>query len=145
VLPIVTVSEGRVVADPELRFASTGTAVGKFRVVANSRKKNEQGEWVDDKLLWINVTCFQQLAENVAESIRKGDLVSVTGRLQTDEWETQEGEKRSQTVIIADQVAASLRFRTIRHSEGRVERSQKADPDADPWATTPPKDDEPPF
>jgi single-strand DNA-binding protein len=147
VLPIVTVSDARVVNDPELRFAPSGTAVGNFRVVASNRKQNEQGEWVDDKVLWLNVTCFKQIAENAAESLRKGDLVSVTGRLQTDEWETQEGEKRSRIVLIADQVAVSLRFRTIRHGEGRVERSQAAAPDADPWATAPPTtgDDEPPF
>jgi len=140
----VTVPDCRVVADPELRFAATGVAVGKFRVVASNRKQNEQGEGVDDKTLWLNVTCFKQLAENCAESLRKGDIVSVTGKLQTDEWQNEQGEKRSQIVLIADSVAASLRFRTIRHGEGgEIERS-KTPPADDAWSRTP-QSEEPPF
>lgn len=141
-LPIVTV-EGRMVVDPELRFAPSGTAVGRFRVVASSRKKNESGEWVDDKTLWLSVTCFDKVAENVAESLEKGDLVVVTGRLQTDEWETKEGEKRSQNVLIANSVAADLKFRTIKHGEGKTSRSSSRAGGDDPWAK--PEDDEPPF
>lgn len=143
-LPIVTVADARVVNDPELRFAASGVAVGSFRIVASSRKQDEKGEWVDDKVLWLGVTCFKQLAENVAESLRKGDLVSVTGRLQTDEWES-DGEKRSRTVLIADNVAASLRFRTIRHGDGEATRSSTPAAD-DPWTGgQSPQSDEPPF
>lgn len=144
-LPVVTVSDARVVNDPELRFSPNGVAVCNFRIVASSRKQNQQGEWVDDKVLWLGVTCFKQLAENCAESLQKSDLVSVTGRLQTDEWETEQGEKRSRPVIIADAVAASLRFRTIRHGEGEVTRSSQPD-QSDPWATGGgASSDEPPF
>lgn len=144
-LPIVTVPEARVVNDPELRFSPSGVAVGNFRIVCSSRKKNENDEWVDDKTLWLSVTCFKQLAENCAESLRKGDLVSVTGKLQTDEWESEGGEKRSRTVIIADGVAASLRFRTITHGAGQAERSTSP-ATSDPWATGGgPSSDEPPF
>lgn len=143
-LPHVTI-EGRMVADPELRFAPSGTAVAKFRLVASSRKKNDAGEWVDDRTLWINVTSFKQLAEHVAESLGKGDLVVCTGRLQTDEWTTDSGEKRSQTALIADAVAASLQFRTIKHGEGQVSRSSGAPADADPWASGGGQAEEPPF
>jgi single-strand DNA-binding protein len=145
-LPIVTIPECRVVNDPELRFSPSGVAVGNFRIVASSRKQNDQGEWVDDRTLWLGVTCFKQLAENCAESLRKGDLVSVTGRLQTDEWESESGEKRSRTVIVADSVAASLRWRTIQHGAGQAQRSNAPD-EADPWQTAPSggSTDEPPF
>lgn len=147
VLPIVTIPECRVVNDPELRFAPSGVAVGNFRIVASSRKQNDQGEWVDDKTLWLGVTCFKQLAENCAESLRKGDLVSVTGRLQTDEWESEGGEKRSRTVLIADEVAASLKFRTIRHGDSEVQRSSGGGtPEQDPWASSSTTgSDDPPF
>lgn len=140
-LPLITI-EGRCVEDPELRFAPSGIALAKMRVVASSRKKNEAGEWVDDKTLWIDVTCFRQLAENVAESLTKGDLVTVVGRLQTEEWTNKEGEKRSKISVTADSVAAALQFRTIKHSEGRSARSSGTPAD-DPWASQP--RDEPPF
>ena len=148
-LPLVTI-EGRVVADPELRFSNSGVAVGKLRLVASSRKKNESGEWVDDKTLWLDTTMFKQLAENTVESVVKGDLVTVVGRLQTEEWTTQEGEKRSKIALIADSVAVSLAFRTVKHGEGRSQRpsGQGARPAEDPWATGPSggnSADDPPF
>jgi single-strand DNA-binding protein len=143
-LPLITI-EGRCVDDPELRFAPSGIALAKLRVVASSRKKNEANEWVDDKTLWIDVTCFRQLAENVAESIGKGDLITVVGKLQTEEWTNKEGEKRSKISVTADSVAASLLFRTIKHGEGRPDRSRdRSGGSGDPWASQP-KDDEPPF
>lgn len=146
-LPLVTV-EGRAVNDPELRFAPSGVAVGRLRMVASSRKRTEAGEWVDDKTLWLDVTFFKQLAENVAESIGKGDLITVVGKLQTDEWTNEAGEKRSKIVLIADSVSASLQFRTIKHGEGKVQRSSSQAPNQpareEAWSA-PPQDDQPPF
>jgi single-strand DNA-binding protein len=142
VLPLVTV-EGRAVADPELRFAPSGVAVCKMRLVASKRKQDENGQWVDDKVFWITATCFKDLAEHTAESVVKGDLVTVVGRLQTDEWETESGDKRSAPVLIADSVAISLQFRVVPHSAGRAERSSGPASD-DAWATSP-ASDEPPF
>lgn len=141
-LPLVTI-EGRVVADPALRFSGSGTAVTKMRLVASSRKKNpETQEWEDDKTLWIDCTCFKKLAENVAESVVKGDLVVVSGRLQTDQWETETGEKRSATTVIADAVAVSLAFRTVPAGGGRAERASTSAPPEDQSAA---QADEPPF
>lgn len=147
-LPLVTL-EGRLAADPELRFATSGLAVGRLRMVASSRKKNDAGEWVDDKTLWIDVTCFGRVAENVAESTEKGDLLTVVGRLQTEEWTNDDGEKRSKIALVADSVACSLAFRTIPHGAGRAQRSegsQAGRPADDPWASAPAgANDDPPF
>lgn len=144
-LPVVTI-EGRLVEEPVLRFTPSGLAVAKLRMVASSRKKDEEsGKWVDDKTLWINVTAWRDLAENCAESLGKGDLVVCVGKLVTNSWETKEGEKRSVIELTADSVSASLLFRTIKHGEGQVARSAGAKSgDEDPWKR-PPDDDEPPF
>lgn len=144
-LPTITV-EGRVVGDPELRFSAGGMAIGSFRLVAD-QKKNVNGEWVDDKVLWMPVTCFKQLAENCAESLAKGDLVMVTGKLQTEEWESN-GEKKSRVTLIANNVGPSLMFRHIPHggSTSRVERSTA--PADDKWSSggeAASQTDEPPF
>jgi single-strand DNA-binding protein len=135
--------EGRMVNDPELRFAPSGTAVGKFRIVASSRKQVD-GEWVDDKTLWMQVTCFKQLAENCVDSLQKGDLVVVTGRLETDEWETEGGEKRSATVLVANNVAPSLMFRSVPHGEQRRAERTSA-PAEDAWSTPQGQSEDPPF
>lgn len=140
VLPLVTI-EGKATGDPELRYAQSGMAWGKFTVAANSRKKNEQtGQWEDDKTLFMPVTCFREMAEHVAESVEKGDLVTVVGRIHTDEWQDKDsGEKRSRVVMIADSVAVSLQFRNIPHGAGRSQRTSEPTPASDdPWATPPP-------
>jgi single-strand DNA-binding protein len=144
-LPRITM-EGRLAAEPELRFAPSGVAVCRLRLVTSDRRKNPNtNEWEDGDTLWINATCFKQLAENTAESIEKGDLVVVTGKIKTDSWETNEGEKRSAITLIADTVAADLKFRTIKHGEGRAQRSQASSQQRseDPFASDQP--DEPPF
>jgi single-strand DNA-binding protein len=145
-LPMVSM-ECRAAADPELRFSPSGVAVSRIRTVSSSRKRLDDGSWVDDKTCWLDVTCFKQLAENVAESVAKGDLLVVTGKLQTDEWEDREtGQKRSATKMIADSVAVSLAFRTVKHgSSSGASRSSTPDDD-DPFATpSGGSDDPPPF
>jgi single-strand DNA-binding protein len=143
-LPRITL-EGRVVADPELRFSPSGVAVAKIRVVANDRRKNDAGEWEDGDTLWMTVTVFKKLAENVAESVAKSDIIIVTGKIKTDEWTTEAGEKRSAVSMIADTVSPSLQFRTIPHGSGYRDRAESSSAPAD---STPPEianSDEPPF
>jgi single-strand DNA-binding protein len=146
-LPNIT-GEFRVVAgDPELRFAPSGVAVCTMRVVANSRKK-QGDEWVDDKVCWLKVTCFKRLAENVAESIKDKNLITVSGRLQTEEWEDKEGAKRQSYVIVADNVGLALNLspaKSLGSSEGGSGASRSRGTESggtDPWQMP---DDEPPF
>lgn len=110
--------EGRVASEPELRFGQTGTAICRLRMVAQDRRMNQQTkEWEDGDVLWMDVTCFKQLAENVVESITKGDQVVVTGRIRTEEWDDREtGQKRSKVSMVADTVSASLQFRVLPHA-----------------------------
>src|SRR5207253_6395873 len=138
--PRVTV-EGRVVEDPSLRFAQSGIAICDMRVVASDRRKVDD-QWVDGDQLWIDVTVFKQMAEHCAESLTKGDIVLVQGRLHTESWENREGEKRSKIAIVADVVAPSLQFRSLPHGTGRAERSSA--PASDPWQAGGGESDEPP-
>jgi single-strand DNA-binding protein len=150
-LPRITV-EGRLAADPELRFTPGGKAVCNVRLVASQQKKNDAGEWVDDKTLWLDATVWEQTGEHVANSLQKGELVVVTGRLETQEWEDKEGGgKRQKPHLVVDSIGPSLRFRDVPHNAGRSERSS-APPASDPWASgdTPappaaPGSGEPPF
>ena len=61
---------------------------------------------------FLDVVCWRDLAENVALSLTKGSRVLVSGRLEQRSWETDGGERRSKVEIVADDVAASLRFAT---------------------------------
>lgn len=147
-LPRITI-EGRLTADPELRFGNSGTAIASFTVVAADRKKDSNDQWVDDKTLFLRCTAFRKIAENIAESCEKGDLVLVTGKLSTNEWTDKEGNKRSTTELVVDTFGVSLAFRTIPHGAGKAERgsSSASAPADDPWATPAPATagDDPPF
>jgi single-strand DNA-binding protein len=134
--------EGRLAAEPELRFSQAGNAVARLRLVASDRKHNDAtGQWEDTDSLWIDVTAFGKLAENVCESVVKGDLVIVTGRLKTDEWQDKDsGQKRQKIVLIADAVGPSLAFRTTPHGASRQAPQRLANPvqQAYPQETDPP-------
>jgi single-strand DNA-binding protein len=77
--------------------------------------------------LVLQVNVWRGQAENLADSLGKGDRVMVTGRLRQRSWETPEGDKRSVTEIEADEVGASLKWATAKvertSSRGNGERS----------------------
>ena len=103
---------GNCTRDPELRFTASGQALASFGVAVNRRWQNRQtNEW-EEAVSFFDVTCWAQLAENVAESVQKGARVVVTGRLDQRSWETQDGDKRSKVEIVADDVAPSLTYAT---------------------------------
>jgi len=99
---------GNVTRDPELRYIPSGTPVTSFGVAWNQRS-SQGGE---EKAHFFDVTCWRELAENVAESISKGSRVVVYGRLDYRSWESENGEKRSAVQIVADEVSFSLRWAT---------------------------------
>ena len=102
---------GNVTRDPELRFTPSGAAVATFGLAWNRKSTNARGE-AEEQVSFFDVTCWRQLAENVAESLSKGTRVVVYGRLEQRSWETGDKERRSKVEIIADDVAPSLRWAT---------------------------------
>ncbi len=104
---------GNVTRDPELRYLPSGTALVTFGVAWNNRYKDRNGQQVEDTS-FFDVTCWRELADNVSESISKGDRVIIYGKLEQRSWETQDGEKRSKVEIVADEVAPSLKWATAR-------------------------------
>ena len=113
---------GNCTRDPELRFTSSGQAVATFGLAVNRRWQNRQtNEW-EEQVSFFDVTVWQQMAENVAETITKGTRVIVTGRLDQRSWETQDGDKRSKIEVVADEVAPSLRYATA-----QVVRNERRD------------------
>lgn len=98
---------GNVTRTPELRFTQNGAAVCSFGIAWNQR--SQQGE---DKAHFFDISCWRDLAENVAESITTGMRVSVYGRLDYRTWDGPNGENRSAVQIVADEVSPSLKWAT---------------------------------
>jgi single-strand DNA-binding protein len=103
---------GNVTRDPELRYLTSGTALAQLGVAVN-RRYMQNNEW-QEETSFFDVVCWRDLADNVSESISKGDRIIVTGRLEQRSWETQDGDKRSKVEIVADEVGPSLRWATAR-------------------------------
>jgi single-strand DNA-binding protein len=93
---------GNLTRDPELRSLPSGTSVCKMRLAVNTRRKVD-GEWVD-KANYFDVSAFGGRGESSAEYLSKGSRVGVSGRLESREWEAEDGTKRNAVEIVADQV-----------------------------------------
>jgi single-strand DNA-binding protein len=115
-------SAGNLVEDPELRFTNTGIAVANLRVAVTQRIQQDC-EWSDGDTSYLKVNVWRRQAEDLADSLAKGDRVMGTGRLRQRSWETPEGEMRSVAGTEADEVGASLKFATA-----KVERASERRP-----------------
>ena len=88
---------GRLVKDPELRFAQgTGTAIANFTVAVDRRFPSKDGQKEAD---FIPVVVFGKIAETVANYTSKGKLIGVSGRIQTRTYDAQDGSKRYVTKL----------------------------------------------
>jgi single-strand DNA-binding protein len=134
--------QATVVADPELRFTPSGKAVCNVRLVCNDRKK-QGDEWVDGDPFWVRATVWERLAENTAETLRKGDHVLVGGRMFTDEFERADGTKSITVRLHAFDIAPSLRYNTAEVKRIKRDKPAAQSPSAetptpaDVWASKP--------
>jgi len=143
---------GRLASDPELRFTPSGAPVASFRVLSTPRSFDKQrNEWVDGETLGMNCSVWRETAENVAESLHKGDHVIVVGNLVQRSYTDRDGNKRTVYELQVQEVAPSLRYatakvtRTQRQGGGQPRGGQAQE---DPWATqggASSYSDEPPF
>ena len=127
---------GNLTDDPELRFTAQGAAVANFRIAVSKRVRDAQtNEWKDGETSYFRVNVWRQLAENVAETLTKGNRVIVTGTLKMRSWETQEGEKRTVVEIEATEVGPSLKWATAKIE--RTSRTGGQGAEGGDWAGTP--------
>jgi len=94
---------GNLGRDPEKRYSQNGQPVTRFSVAATTRRRERDGEWADHTE-WFSVTVFGRLAETLAERLAKGTRVYVEGRLESRQYETQNGAKGFSLDIVASDV-----------------------------------------
>lgn len=145
---------GNLTADPELRFTQSGAAVANFTVASTPRKFDKQAnEWKDGETLFMRCSLWREAAENVVESLHKGDRVLVQGDLTQRSYETSEGEKRTVVELQVREVGPSLKSATatvtrVRREQGK-DGFQAQQGQGDPWAQHAPADggfsEKPPF
>jgi len=96
---------GNATRDVELRTTPNGKSVASFAVATNRRWTDASGEQKDE-VQYHEIVCWGKLAEIANQIIRRGSKVYVEGRLQTRNWEGQDGAKRQKTEIIAENLIA---------------------------------------
>lgn len=92
---------GNLTRDPELRTTASGQSVTSFGVATNRQWTNQAGQ-KQEQVEFHNIVAWGKLAEICQQYLGKGRKVYVEGRLQTREWEGQDGHKRQRTEIIAE-------------------------------------------
>ena len=101
---------GNLTDDPELRFTPNGAAVCNFRIASNRRYNDRQGQQ-QEETTFMAVNVWRDLAQNVAESLKKGDRAIVIGRIKVRSYEANDGSgTRWATEIEADEVSPPLRW-----------------------------------
>ncbi|GGB63725.1 single-stranded DNA-binding protein 3 [Lentibacillus populi] len=112
---------GRLTKDVDLRYTQSGKAVGNFTLAVNRPFKNAQGEQEAD---FINCTSWGKQAENLANYMKKGSQVGIVGRIQTRNYENNEGRKVFVTEVIAEQAA----FLESKSNEQKTEKPSNEQP-----------------
>lgn len=90
---------GRMTKDVELRYTPSNQAVATFTLAVNRNFKNQNGEREAD---FINCVMWRQQAENIANWAKKGTLIGITGRIQTRNYENQQGQRVYVTEVAAE-------------------------------------------
>lgn len=98
----VTVLEGRLVDDPEIRYTQEGTALCRFSIANNyDYYKNDE---LQKEVNFFDVTTWAKLAEQCGEYLKKGRRVLVNGRLRHNRWTDDKGMNRSKISVVGNQV-----------------------------------------
>lgn len=126
---------GRMVKDPELKTTNSGKSVCSFRIANDSGYKDASGQ---SQTNWLDVTAWGKTAEFVCKYFPKGSLIAIDGRLQTRQYQDKNGQNRTATEIVANNVNFAGSKESTRpaeespaqHPAAATQRTQ-GEPDAD--------------
>ena len=112
---------GRIVANPEIQKGEEGKERSQITLAVPRSYKNADGEYDTD---FVDCVLWGGIAENVTEYCKKGDLVGIKGRIQTNNYETKDGEKKKSTQVVAEKVTF---LSTSKNKENETEKSDEDD------------------
>jgi single-strand DNA-binding protein len=131
---------GNLGKDPEIRYTPSGLGVANFNIATSENWTNKEGQR-ETRTEWHRIVAFGKLAEICGEYLSKGKQVYIEGRLQTRDWEDQNGVKRYTTEIVANQML----MLGSRESSDSVRSQRPPAPDFTGGPAQGPTDDDIPF
>ncbi|WP_167473566.1 single-stranded DNA-binding protein [Nocardia arthritidis] len=128
---------GNLTADPETRFTPNSNQVTHFTIASTPRVYNQQTQqWDDGETSFVRCQVWRNQAENVAESLHKGDRVVVTGTFAQRSWVDENQQKHSVWELQADDVAASMKFARVQVQRQRANQREGQSNSSRQQATT---------
>lgn len=102
---------GNLGKDPEVRRLESGAVVANFSIATSENYKDKAGEW-QSQTEWHDIACWRSLAEKAENSLKKGTMIYLEGKLTHRKWEDKEGNPRKTTEVVANY------FRVLNRKEG---------------------------
>ena len=126
--------KGNMTRDPELKFTPGNMAYTKFGMAMNHKWKNKEGE-MQEKVTFVDCTAWGRTAEVVNEYFTKGSPILVEGRLDLEQWQDKEGQKRSKLSVIVEKFEfcggdSKSKSPSTKPPEGRRRDPSDSDPPA---------------
>ena len=120
---------GRLVRDAELKYTNSSTAICKFSIAVNRRKKS--GDQWTDEVNYFDLTLWGKSAESLTQYLLKGKQVAVSGDLRQNTWKTDDGQSRSKVEVNCQDV----QLLGGQKAEGKAGPAQSAEVEEDeiPW------------
>jgi single-strand DNA-binding protein len=113
------IASGRLVRDPELRYLPSGDSVFENAVAIDHYRKEGENE-----VSFVDFKVYGSFADLLASKVEKGNLITVSGYLKQESWETTEG-KRSKLVIVANDVEGEFKFKKASEASAPVVASDE--------------------
>ena len=115
---------GNLTRDPEIKYTNEGVAIVEMGIAVNKKWKDSNGE--DIQIVdFFNISAWNSLAENCANTLKKGDRVMISGHLNLRSWENKEGKKYNIININADVIGASLEFCNLKILDKKNKKIKK--------------------
>ena len=95
---------GRLTRDPDLRFTTQGTPVCHFRIAVGRKYKDRNSSEWKEEVAFVACSVWRETAERCGQRLKKGSPVYVEGRLRSKEWQTKEGQKRTDLEVDVQRV-----------------------------------------
>ena len=128
---------GNLTADPELRFTQSGVAVASFTIASTPRTFDRQAnEWKDGEALFMRSSVWRDQAENVAESLSKGDRVIAQGNLKQRAFTDREGNNRTSIELDVTDIGPALLYATAKPNKkprGQGGNAPRGNPQGEGW------------
>lgn len=123
---------GNLGKDPKFQTSQDGrTEYTRLNVAWSESSKDRTGQWIDGPVVWVFATVFGNQAHNVAQSLKKGDRVVLSGDLKAEEWQSDHGPQTTFTMRV-NQIGASFIAQQI--SVQKQRSSQQSSPAQDAWS-----------